>query len=138
MQIEIKVKSSQFSRQTGHSGQEFSCQGRLEERNGKYYLRYREPPEADQAPADVTLKVEGESVTLIRSGEAQSHFVFTPSQRDTSRYLTPYGSFLMSVMPHFVRISRDDKGGKIDLGYTLTINNDQDFQNNFCITYKIK
>ena len=138
MEIEIKVKSSQFSKETGHSNQEFSCTGKLEQRGEKYYLRYREPKNSDEIPADVTLKVDGESVTLMRSGDAHSHFVFVKGQRDVSKYITPYGAFLMSIMPKVVKISRTDTGGEINLGYSLCINNDTETENNFCITYNFK
>lgn len=138
MEIEVKVKSSQFSKETGHSNQEFSCTGKLEQKGEKYYLRYREPENPDEAPADVTLKVDGEAVTLMRSGEAHSHFVFVKGQRDTSKYITPYGGFLMSIMPKVVKISRTDTGGEISLGYSLCINNDTTTENNFCITYNLK
>jgi len=138
MEIEIKVKSSQFSKETGHSGQEFSCFGKLEQRNEKYYIRYHEPENPDETPADVTLKVDGETVTLMRSGEAHSHFVFSKGQRDVSKYITPYGSFIMSIMPKTVKILKSESGGEINLGYSLCINNDTETENNFCITYNFK
>ena len=138
MEIEIKVKSSQFSKETGHDGQEFSCTGKLEQRAGKYYIRYREPATEDSSPADVTIKVDGETVTLIRSGDAHSHFVFEKGQRNTSKYITPYGAFLMSVMPKVVKISTNENGGEINLGYSLSVNGVEQSENNFCIIYNFK
>ncbi len=138
MEIEIKVKSSQFSKETGHSGQEFSCTGKLEQRGEKYYIRYREPESSDQTSADVTLKVDGEAVTLMRSGDAHSHFVFIKGRRDISKYITPYGAFLMSIMPKVVNISKTHAGGEISLGYSLCINGDTTTENNFYITYFLK
>lgn len=138
MEIEIKVKSSQFSAETGHSGQDFFCTGKLERHGEKLYIRYREPDCSGDTPGDVTLKIDGDTVTLIRAGEAHSHFVFRKNQRDTSRYVTPYGSFIMSVMPKIVKISVSPDEGKIDLGYSLTINNDTKTENNFGLTYKLK
>ena len=137
MEINITVKSSQYRKDSGLNSDEFVCTGTLTEKGGKTYIRFNEPERENEAPAAVTLKTDGNSVTMIRSGDAQSHFVFKTGEPNISRYITPYGAFIMEVKPHFVRIAHNPQGGKIDLGYTLVINGDDRWENNFNIKYKI-
>ena len=137
MDIFIKVKSTTFSRDFGHDKTEFECTGRLEEKNGKKYVRYKEPDTNESVGADVTLKLD-DSVTLMRSGETKSHFVFKKDETHISKYLTPYGDFLMKVKAVRVKIVITDEGGEIDLGYKLTINEGEPVSNNFYLTYTIK
>ncbi len=138
MDIFLKVKSTSFSVDTGHDKIEFECCGRLEEKNGKKYVRYHEPDTNESPGADVTLKLDDDMVTLIRSGEARSHFVFKKDETHISKYLTPYGDFLMKVKAVRVKTVITDEGGEIDLGYKLTINDGDGISNNFYLTYTIK
>lgn len=138
MDIFIKVKSTTFSRDFGHDKTEFECTGRLEEKNGKKYVRYKEPDTSESTGADVTLKLEKDLVTLMRSGETKSHFVFKKSETHISKYLTPYGDFLMKVKAVRVKTSLSDAGGEIDLGYKLTINDGDEISNNFYLIYTKK
>ncbi len=135
MDIRISVKSSTFSRETGHDGAEFECVGKLETKNGNRYIRYTEPKGENDTEAKVTLKLDGNAVTLIRSGDAKSHFVFEKGKTHLSKYITPYGGFLIKVLAHRIKIENNERGGMVDLGYTLIINDNSPLENNFKLTY---
>lgn len=128
MEIKIDVKSSRFQKETGREENNFSCIGQKDVHGGKTYLRYTEP----QGGASVIIRVENDAVYVTRSGEAHSRFAFRKGVTDYSKYLTPYGDFLMAVKPCRVVITE----GKIDLGYSLTVNETEKSENNFCLIYK--
>ncbi len=131
----ITVKSSQYSKETGSDGMDFQCGGVVFPRGDSLYIRYTEPGSDGAEGASVTLKITGKTVVMMRQGETRSRFSFEKGEKDLSRYFTPYGSFLMEVLPSAVRLNVSESKGEIHLSYRLTINDSQRWENNFHLEY---
>ncbi|MDP4118057.1 MAG: DUF1934 domain-containing protein [Bacillota bacterium] len=134
--ILITVESRRHCENSDTDSNNFSCDGEILFRDGKYYIKYTEPSE--NGGASVVLKTDEKTVSMTRRGESSSHFIFESARIFKSRYITPFGSFIMDIKTRSISIEVSGMSGKIDLGYDLTVNEDEISENNFCLIYKKK
>ena len=102
---------------------EFITEGNYYERNGKSYLSYKETEMSGFGNTTTTLKIDGDTVSMTRFGNINTHMVFSPGKRHLSHYETPYGSFTIGVIPDEVAIDMTDGAGNINISYNLEIDN---------------
>lgn len=103
---------------------EFVTEGNYYERNGKSYLSYKETEISGfDSNTTTTLKIDGDTVSMTRFGNVNTHMVFSPGKRHLSHYETPYGSFTIGVVPEAVAIDMTDGSGNINIAYSLEIDN---------------
>ena len=74
--ILISIESKHYQKETGNYKEAFSCKGSLIYKENRVYIRYTEPENGEERPAAVTLKIDGKNISMMRSGDANSHFVF--------------------------------------------------------------
>lgn len=102
----------------------YSTEGRLRKKNGKYYIHYTEGELLGRSKCNTTIKVNPEGiVTMLRSGEANTQMIFEKDRCHMSCYETDFGNLTVSVTAGKVNIDLDDNGGTVDIDYNLTINN---------------
>ena len=63
----------------------------LYERGGKYYIAYEESELTGLEGTKTTVKLDGKTVTLIRTGTFPSHMVCSEDERHIGLYQTPIG-----------------------------------------------
>ena len=63
----------------------------LYERGGKYYIAYEESELTGLEGTKTTVKLDGKTVTLIRTGTFPSHMLFSEDERHVGLYQTPIG-----------------------------------------------
>ncbi|MBD9068682.1 MAG: DUF1934 domain-containing protein, partial [Butyricicoccus sp.] len=63
----------------------------LYERGGKYYIAYEESELTGLEGTKTTVKLDGKTVTLIRTGTFPSHMLFSEDERHIGLYQTPIG-----------------------------------------------
>lgn len=82
-------------------------------------LSYSESDESGKS--DTVIRVEGETVTVCRSGAITSELRFKEGESHSSIYsVAPY-SFDATVKARRVRINLNEEGGQIDLIYNMKI-----------------
>ena len=64
----------------------------LYERGGKYYIAYEESELTGLEGTKTTVKLDGKTVALIRTGTFPSHMLFAEDERHVGLYQTPVGS----------------------------------------------
>jgi len=101
----------------------FITEGVYYKEDGNYYITYNESHLTGMDGTTTTLKIEPDSVTLIRSGNVSSLMVFKKGRRHTSEYSTEYGTFEVGVTAQKVSVNMDDSGGNIDVEYFIEVNN---------------
>lgn len=102
----------------------YSTEGKLYKKSGKVYINYPEGELLGREQCNTTLKLAPDGVvTMLRSGEAQTHMVFEKGQCHLSCYETPFGNLTVSVTANDVKIDMGENGGRVDIDYNLTINN---------------
>lgn len=80
--------------------------------------------------------IEGDTVTLSRSGGFSGDMVFCEGKKHHFVYDTPYGAFTMGVEALSVRPKLDEGGGALYLEYTIDVENAVVSKNTFDITVK--
>lgn len=94
----------------------------LYERGGKYYIAYEESELTGLEGTRTTVKLDGKTVTLIRTGAYPSHMLFAEDERHVGLYQTPVGSE-MTIATHtsHVRNTVDEDGGELVIDYTVEV-----------------
>ncbi|SHK50768.1 DUF1934 domain-containing protein [Desulforamulus aeronauticus] len=100
---------------------ELISQGIFYRKKDCYYILYKETELSGLADASTTLKVEGNTVTLIRNGSINMRQVFEQGQTHRSLYQNTLGCMEMVVRPWNVEVDLTDFGGSIKLEYELEL-----------------
>ena len=121
-QVVISIKGMQKYVDTDPDVIELVTEGRLI-RRGKddYILSYRESELTGLDGTETTIHVEGEQVTLVRTGEFNTQMVFQEGRRHLSMYNTPYGAMAVSVNTRHMYAELDEGGGDIEVDYNIEI-----------------
>jgi uncharacterized beta-barrel protein YwiB (DUF1934 family) len=127
----ISVKGAQ--NEEGQSGDilELVTEGRYYKEGNAYCVTYNESEVTGMEGTTTTLKVDGETVTLIRIGSVNSQFVFQKGQKHICHYDTEYGAFTIGVYARRVNVDVNDQGGEIQVDYELEIGNNKSGTNDF-------
>lgn len=96
-----------------------TARGSFRMQNGKCYISYKSGGSSN------LLKVEGDTVTLRRTGEYGSDIQYKPGKHSEISYRTPYGVIKMGLFTRFTEHKLSDDGGTIRLGYVLQTNGDE-------------
>lgn len=114
----IKVESRQIS-----DGDEnkinIDTVGNFYQRGKKYYIFYKESAEMQMSDSVVMLIIEGNKVSMKRSGEFETKFNFIEGETESVVYYTPYGELGFTLSTISVFADLDDKGGRVEFEYTL-------------------
>lgn len=127
----ISVKGSQISDDSDENVMELITEGKYYKKGDTYFITYKESEVTGMKGTTTTLKVAGNTVTLMRFGSVNSQFVFQRGQKHVSYYDTEYGAFTISVYTNQMEIKVDDNGGEIRVGYELEIDNNRTGDNDF-------
>ena len=94
---------------------------RLYRKNDKYYIAYDESEITGLEGTRTTLKIDGKTVALIRTGRIASELLFLERQRHVGLYQTPYG--MATIATHTSRIQNTigEGGGALVIDYTVEI-----------------
>ncbi|MCL2003753.1 MAG: DUF1934 domain-containing protein [Oscillospiraceae bacterium] len=85
-----------------------------------YTVSYREPFDYDEDSL-TTLLVEGERVTMLRSGGVNTQMVFEEGRRHVSYYETAEGPAAVGVTASRVDTDFGQEGGRIEVDYGVEI-----------------
>lgn len=101
------------------------CEGTLTQRDGMLELQYEEvSPDPGQPSTEVRLTFpcgEKGSVTVERSGEAETMFTVEEERRQYSVYRTPYGSMELCVYGKRIENSIRPEGGELSMDYAIEL-----------------
>lgn len=86
-------------------------------RDGKYFVMYNENDTMKNSLSMV--KVDGETVTVSRTGEYSMKMVCAENKTCSFVYRMPYGSATMGITTEKVDVSLGENGGTIRLVYEL-------------------
>lgn len=96
---------------------------KLYNRQGKYYVAYEESALTGMEGTHTTVKLDGTSVTIIRTGTCPSHMQFVENERQVGLYNTPYGVMTISIYASRVYNTIGDGGGGLIIDYTIEVDN---------------
>ena len=103
------------------------------------YIGYKEYDEENPSnPSDNLIKVEDNIVTIIRKGEMQSRLMLEKGRRHQCLYQTIAGDLMIGVFTKTMKNTLNEKGGTLEVSYTLDFNTDLVSENRFKITVEEK
>ncbi|GAB6179292.1 DUF1934 family protein [Desulfotomaculum defluvii] len=119
--VQVTVKNTQIGLDNKPEVIEVEYSGTLYRKNNNYYIIYQETQGTGMGKTTTTLKVEHNTITLIRNGTVNMRQVFEKDQIHCSTYQTPQGSMEMTVKTLNKEVILTDLGGSIKLEYELKL-----------------
>lgn len=96
---------------------------RLYERGGAYFIVYDESALTGLEGTRTTVKMDGQTVQMRRTGTYPSQMLFVQNQRHVGLYQTGAGALTISTHTSRVRNTVGDDGGQLAIDYTIEIDN---------------
>ena len=115
---------------------ELMTEGTLSREEDGWTLSYVESELTGLEGTTTTIQVEGERVSLQRTGAVTSQMVFEEKRQHLSLYDTPYGAMELSVAARRVRYDLSETGGEIEVTYRIELDHAMAGENTFRITVR--
>lgn len=104
--------------------EETAC-GSYYEKNGKQYIIYKAVNEGGTISS--MIKIDGEEMVIKRSGEVSSSMTYRADRKSRFMYNLPYGSLEMEIDTQRLVTRLGERGGTVELMYTLTVQGEKYF-----------
>ena len=103
---------------------ELVTEGTMELRDGGWDITYEESELTGLEGTKTTVKLDGKTVTLIRTGTFPSHMLFSEDERHVGLYQTPIGQD-MTIATHTSHVCNTvgENGGRLVIDYTVEVDN---------------
>ena len=113
--------------------------GNFMKKKDHYYIGYKEYDEDNpETSYDNLIKVEGDIVTINRKGPMRSQLMLQKGRRHQCIYHTIAGDLNIGVFTKTLRNDLNEKGGSLEVSYTLDFNTDLVSENRFLIKIEEK
>ena len=122
-EVIITIKGLQSFEDTDNDSVELVTSGRFYEKNGNYYISYKESELTGLGNTTTTVKVEDNKVTVIRFGDLETHMIFEEGKKHISYYDMGFGSLTVGISTKSIDKSLTDLGGQMKIDYAMEINN---------------
>lgn len=100
---------------------EFTTEGRLHKIDGGWKIEYTETALTGMEGVDTSFTVTPDTMVLTRTGKLNSQMVFKLGQVHESLYQMDFGALLITVCATDISWCLDEKGGTVDLKYSIEI-----------------
>ncbi len=117
---------------------EFITDGKYLSYGGKSLISYDESELTGLVGARTTISVEGNRVTVARSGSVQSQMVFEKGHRHISLYETELGTLVVGINSFEVDSRFGKNGGRLSLGYSVEVDDVAATKNRFIVNVAAK
>lgn len=134
-----KVMISIISKQImddDENAMELISEGEYEYSPEESRLSYLESSITGMEGTKTTFNISPVSVTLKREGTVTSDMLFEEGKRHISLYGTPYGVTTMQIFTRFLNMDIGENGGKMRIGYELSVENMKISDNEFIIEFR--
>ncbi len=117
---------------------ELETMGSFYEKNGKFYIAYKETELTGFENTSTTIKIASDNVLLMRHGGVESRMEFVLNKKRLCNYNTPYGVIPVATELSELSHSLGKWGGKAKIQYALDFNNEKFAVNTLDITVEMK
>ncbi len=91
--------------------------------NGDRVIAYEESETTGMEGSRMQLRISEENmVSVIRTGNFQTHLVVQPGKKHFCHYETPFGEFAVGVSAKWLKNQLTDEGGHLEMRYTVDAN----------------
>lgn len=137
----ISIRGTQRSYRPGEEGEkpesvELVTDGRYEYGMDASWFTYLESEITGMEGTVTTFRVEPGLVTLTREGSVNSQMLFQKGRKHVFLYDTPFGAMTMGVDTQQLRTETGEHGGRLDIVYSVDVDNVPLGRNTFRIDWK--
>lgn len=137
----ISIRGTQRSYRPGEEGEkpesvELVTDGSYEYGMDSSWFTYLESEITGMEGTVTTFRVEPGLVTLTREGSVNSQMLFQKGRKHVFLYDTPFGAMTMGVDTQQLRTETGEHGGRLDIVYSVDVDNVPLGRNTFRIDWK--
>lgn len=120
--VRVIVRSEQRNKRDGERHRfHVEADGSVYRKGESLYLVYREDEETGLGSTLTTVRVEGNTCTLIRQGETVMKQVLVKGEEQHGTYKTPYGTFELVTRTSRLVTRLSEQGGRLEAEYNLRL-----------------
>ena len=135
----LTIRSEQHFEGMEPDGVELMTEGTLTAAGeGRLVLSYQESELTGLEGTTTTFEIQGPQVILSRTGSVNSQMVFEEGKQHTSLYKTPFGELAIDIRTSRLRHSLTERGGLVDLQYSISVDHSVTGRNAFKIRVRRK
>ncbi len=101
---------------------EVTCAGTYYKKNGKHYVIYDEIMDGFDGVTKNTLKLQPDSLDLVKRGVSNVHMVFEKNKKNMTCYNLPFGSLVMGIDARTVELIESEHHIRAKVSYELEMN----------------
>lgn len=117
--VKIRILSTTSEPGSDAQSSEQKYTGMMTEKDGKYYVMYKENEQSGLDNTKTTLKWDDEHVIVMRSGSVDHRQEFRKGYLDKSLYQTPYLKIPLTTETSYVYTYFRDGIWRLEMEYTL-------------------
>ena len=132
----ITIRGLQSYEDQDDDSVELVTNGLFYEKDGNFYITYKESELTGLGSTTTTVKIEPSRVSVIRFGDTRSHMIFEQGEKHVSYYDTGVGALTIGISTRRIRNHITPQGGRLTIDYAMEINNSMTGENAFDITVR--
>ena len=136
--VTLFIRGEQYFDDVDPDTTELVTEGTLELMEEGLRLTYQETSLTGMEGTTTTFEITGPQVTLRRAGTVNSQMVFEEGRQHTSLYETPYGELSVDIQTSALRHNLSDRGGLLEIRYSIAVEHTVTGRNSFKIRVKRK
>ena len=136
--VTLFIRGEQYFDDVDPDATELVTEGTLELMEEGMRLTYQETSLTGMEGTTTTFEITGPQVTLRRAGTVNSQMVFEEGRQHTSLYETPYGELSVDIQTSALRHNLSDRGGLLEIRYSIAVEHTVTGRNSFKIRVKRK
>ena len=136
--VTLFVRGEQYFDDVDPNETELVTEGVLEVLEDGLRIAYDETSLTGMEGTTTTFLVKGNQVVLTRTGRVNSQMIFEEGKQHTSLYETPFGELPVDIRTSSLRHNLSERGGVMDIRYSIAVANTATGQNCFKIQVKRK
>lgn len=105
-------------------------------KDGKHYIIYEEIEEDSRQITKNTIKIDGDSMDIMKKGNINTHMVFQKDKKNLSCYMTPFGELTVGIHTSEVHVEKEEDTLTANIRYALDIN--YEHVSNLSITVEVR
>lgn len=91
-------------------------------KNGKHYITYDEVLEGFEGTVHNVIKIQPDSMDIIKSGLTNVHMTFEKNKKRLTCYATPMGDMMVGLNTKNIRVNEHEDNLNVSVEYSLDIN----------------
>jgi uncharacterized beta-barrel protein YwiB (DUF1934 family) len=132
----ITVNGIQITADEPAENMELITEGEYTFADGMGFFTYEESEMTGMAGTTTRFDFSPTEAVITREGTVSSKMVFVEGKMNVFLYNTPYGTMTMGIDTHKIENTLTEKGGVIDIDYTLTFDRAELSRNRFNVKIK--